>query len=480
MRQVPEEQVRVRMRAENPWWEGNGIRSDYAAMKHRAYFDRFRNLVTQTGVNRAVILMGPRRVGKTVLLHHLIRDLLSSDQYENREIGYVSLDQPLYARLSIERIAAGLRAASRTHQLPRILFLDEIQYLADWERHLKAFVDTHPDVRCVVSGSAAAALRLKSIESGAGRFTEFSLPPLTFCEYLDLQGHDGLVNYNPSTREVAFDDDDESIAELNTHFVKYVNFGGYPEAALSSTVQSDIGRYIGSDVVEKVLLRDIPSLYGIQDIQKLNALFMTLAFNTAGEVSLEFLSRNSGVTKPTLRRYLEYLEAAFLVKAVHRINDTARRFQRATRFKVYVTTPALHCALFGPATENDDATGALAETAVFAQLFHASLALHYARWPKGEVDIVHLDRRQKPIWCVDVKWSDRPGRNPEELTSLGDFARKHPDSEVLVTSRTVARSLPQWRGSGSLNILPTSLYCYVLGRDVIHDPSSVPSGAVRV
>ena len=63
-----------------------------------------------------------------------------------------------------------------------MLFLDEIQYLADWERHLKAFVDTHPGVKCAVSGSAAAALRLKSIESGAGRFTDFLLPPLTFHE----------------------------------------------------------------------------------------------------------------------------------------------------------------------------------------------------------------------------------------------------------------------------------------------------------
>ena len=74
-----------------------------------------------------------------------------------------------------------------------MLFLDEIQYLADWERHLKAFVDAHPDVRCVASGSAAAALRLKSVESGAGRFTDFLLPPLTFYEYLDLQDKADLV-----------------------------------------------------------------------------------------------------------------------------------------------------------------------------------------------------------------------------------------------------------------------------------------------
>ena len=475
MRRIPEEQVRSRMRADNPWWDGGGIRGDYAGMKRRAYFERFRRLVEQTDVRRAVVLMGPRRVGKTVLLHHVIAQLLDDDRYEPLDIAYVSLDQPLYTRLSIEELAQELRGASGAAHLPRMLFLDEIQYLPDWERHLKVFVDANPDVRCVASGSAAAALRLKSIESGAGRFTDFLLPPLTFYEYLDLQGKTDLIEDTPNGRsEIAHG----RITELNRYFVDYVNFGGYPEAALSGTVRDDPGRYIGADIVEKVLLRDLPSLYGIQDVQELNALFMTLAYNTAEEVSLETLSRGSGVTKPTLKRYLEYLEAAFLVKVVRRIDQTARRFKRATRFKVYVTTPALRCGLFGPVTADDAAMGALAETAVFAQWFHAGVDLHYARWrtgrTEGEVDIVHLDRRQAPRWCLDVKWSDRPARSPAELTSLADFSSRHPDAAVLVTTRTRERFVPRWPGSGPLHAIPTSVYCYLAGRSVIQDPSLAP------
>lgn len=478
MRRVPEEQVRNRMRAENPWWDSARIRDDYASMKRRAYFERFEQLVAQTDVRRAVVLMGPRRVGKTVLLHHLIQHLLDGERYDPQDIGYVSLDQPLYTRMSIEEVAQELREASGGAHKPRMLFIDEIQYLADWERHLKAFVDAHPEVRCVASGSAAAALRLKSVESGAGRFTDFLLPPLTFYEYLDLKDQSHLVMYaDGGIVEIA----DENIAELNRHFVDYINFGGYPEAALSRTVQSDIGRYIGTDIVEKVLLCDLPSLYGIQDVQELNALFTTLAFNTAGELSLEGLSHDSGVTKPTLKRYLEYLEAAFLIKVVHRIDHNARRFKRATRFKVYVTTPALRSALFGPVEEDDEAMGALAETAVFAQWFHAGVDLHYARWRmgrmEGEVDIVHLDKRQKPRWCLDVKWTDRPVTHPEELTSLADFAKRHSDVKVLVTTRTVERAVA-WPGPGSLSAVLTSLYCHAVGRKVIHDPSSTPAWTV--
>lgn len=464
MRQIPEEQIRSRMRADNPWWAGGGIRSDYEDMKQRAYFERFRDLVERTDVRRAVVLMGPRRVGKTVLLHHVIQHLLNDGSYEPPDIAYVSLDQPLYTRLSIEELAQELRGASGAARLPRMLFLDEIQYLRDWERHLKVFVDDHPDVRCVASGSAAAALRLKSIESGAGRFTDFLLPPLTFYEYLDLLNEADLVEKAPGGGDRIARG---GITALNGHFLDYINFGGYPEAALSDTVRDDPQRYIGTDIIEKVLLRDLPSLYGIQDVQELNDLFTTLAFNTAGEVSLEALAQNSGVTKPTLKRYLEYLEAAFLIKVVHRIDRNARRFKRASRFKVYVTTPALRAALFGPVAADDLAMGALAETAVFAQWFHSNADLHYARWANGEVDIVHLDGMQTPIWCIDVKWSDRPGQHPEELTSLAAFSSRHPTATLRITTRTVARSLPRWPGPGSLRAQPTSLYCYVVGRNLI-------------
>ncbi|EQD25397.1 MAG: hypothetical protein D084_Lepto4C00157G0006, partial [Leptospirillum sp. Group IV 'UBA BS'] len=46
----------------------------------------------------------------------------------------------------------------------------------------------------------------------------------------------------------------------------YLNYGGYPEAVMSDTIQKDLSRYIKSDIIDKVLLPDLPSLYGISDI----------------------------------------------------------------------------------------------------------------------------------------------------------------------------------------------------------------------
>jgi len=461
MHTIPATQRRERMRVDNPWWEGEPPRIDsfYRGLRPRAYFRRFAQLLTAEGVRRAIVLMGPRRVGKTVLLQHAVQKLLETG-VPPRAIACLSLDQPLYANLPIETLAGHLREAGGLQGAPAYLFLDEIQYLPDWERHLKAFVDSHPQIRCVASGSAAAALRLKSIESGAGRFTNFLLPPLTFYEYLELQGMGGMVRIAGAESMGECDD----IEQLNEHFVRYINIGGYPEAAFSEAIQQDMGRYIRSDIIDKVLLRDLPSLYGIQDIQELNKLFMALAWNTAQEISLDELCKNSGVTKPTIKRYLEYLEAAFLIKTVHRIDQNARRFKRASFFKVYLTNPSMRCALFGSVGADSSDMGALAETAIFSQWFHQNRELHYARWAHGEVDIVCLDNRQRPAWCVEVKWSD--GALTRRHTPMKFFLQKHPGLPGRFTTRTKTGKLDLGQGQQA-DCIPTSLYCYMLGLNIV-------------
>ena len=332
--------------------------------------------------------MGPRRVGKTVLLRHAIRVLLERGARPAR-IFYVSVDHPLFNGLGLGDLLSAWEEAAGVSigEEEAFVFFDEIQYLRDWERHLKVLIYQHPSVRFVASGSAAA-LKLKSQESGAGRFTDFLLPPLTFSEYLSLTGNPPGGPVGPGL--------DVDVEELNRRFVSYVNFGGYPEGALSPEIQADPGRFVKADIIDKVLLRDLPSLYGIEDVQELNALFTTLAFNSANEVSLEGLSKKSGVAKNTLKRYIEYLEAAFLLEVVHRVDRNARRFQRATAFKVYLTNPSMRAALFAPVGAEDPATGDLVETAVFAQWFHARPPIHYARWDRegGEVDLVEIDAAQ--------------------------------------------------------------------------------------
>lgn len=464
MREIPKEQVVRRLNTENSWWQSKNVPEIYSTWQPRPYLGILRRLVEQSSVQRAVVLMGPRRVGKTVLIHHLIQVLLQVTP--PRHLFYISVDHPLYVGLSLERMLELYAEATEVDlQTSRAyVFFDEIQYLKDWETHLKALVDDYPRLRFVASGSAAAALRLKSRESGAGRFTELLLPPLTFYEYLRLQDRDDLI----STGEAALgavDLEEEilpaEIWALNDRFVHYLNFGGYPEVVLSPEIQADPARFIKSDIIDKVLLRDLPSLYGIQDIQELNYLFTTLAFNTAQEVSLEELSQSSGVAKPTIKRYIEYLEAAFLVQRVHRVDQNAKRFKRAVTFKVYLTNPSIRTALFSTVATEDQAIGALAETAVFAQYFHRGDELYYARWRGGEIDIVRLGPDQKPQWAVEVKWSDRFVTRPELLKAQVAFASRNGLRQLRATTRTATGSWSQ--GAVEIRCLPTALHCLMVG-----------------
>lgn len=468
MKEIPTGQVDARLAAENPWWEDPNSSTPSTDLTPRPYLELFMPLVSDRSVRRAVILMGPRRVGKTILIHHAIHRLIEAGVYP-KKICYVSIDVPLYNGLGLEDILSTYQRVTEIdiEKNECYFFFDEIQYLRNWEVHVKTIVDRYENAKFVASGSAAAALRLKSNESGAGRFTDFILPPLTFYEYLMLLGENELITMTEVDykRYMAVATDD--IHAVNNRFVDYLNFGGYPEVALSPTIQQNPGRFVKSDIIDKVLLRDLPSLYGIQDVQELNYLFTTLAFNTANEVSLEQLSQGSGVTKSTIKRYIEYLEAAFLVRVVHRVDRSAKRFKRANFFKIYLTNPSISTALFSPIDSEDERMGALVETAIYSQWFHSDLDLHYARWDRGEVDIVCLGQDQKVTWAVEAKWSDRFYENPRELKSLISFCHKHNLAHTLITTRT--KSGEKIIDNTKLNFQPSALYCYTLGYNIVSE-----------
>lgn len=124
-----------------------------------------------------VVLMGARRVGKTVILEHLVRRLLDGG-VPGVAILDASLDTALYSGGSLERL---VRLFIEQQQDPAAgqywILSDEVQYLKVWEVNLKSLVDTHPHIGFIPSGSAAVAMRMKIRGRGAGRFTEFVLTP---------------------------------------------------------------------------------------------------------------------------------------------------------------------------------------------------------------------------------------------------------------------------------------------------------------
>ncbi|MBI0400609.1 AAA family ATPase [Cyclobacterium marinum] len=236
----------------------------------------------------------------------MVQELIES-RANPKKIIFITIENPIYNNISLEQLfnyskeATGLTDKSDWH-----IIFDEIQYCRDWEVHLKSLVDSYRKDKFIVSGSAAAALKFASNESGAGRFTDFLLPPLTFNEYISLKGLYSLIkpiqlNWNDKQTEFY---STSHLDELIRHFIEYINFGGYPEVILSEKIQANPGRYIRQDIVDKVILRDLLSLYGISDTRELYSLFTTIAYNSGGEFSLEALSKQSQVPKKNLKKYI--------------------------------------------------------------------------------------------------------------------------------------------------------------------------------
>ncbi|WP_422082030.1 ATP-binding protein [Ulvibacterium sp.] len=467
---ISKSQVLERIQFENYWWRNNGIEEDYNAMQRRLYFDIFKPMVFDRTINRAVVLMGPRRVGKTVMLHHTIQELID-EGIPAQKIIFITVENPIYINIALEELFKyALEAIGNQNPKDCFVFFDEIQYLKDWEIHLKTLVDSYRGTKFIVSGSAAAALKFKSNESGAGRFTDFLLPPLTFYEYIHINNLQHLMvesNLLWKGKEQHFYDTVNSQL-LNEHFVKYINFGGYPEIIFSPQMQKNPGRYIKQDIVDKVLLRDLPSLYGIKDVQELNRLFTTICFNTAHEFEYEELSRTSGVKKHLIKTYIEYLESAFLVKKISRIGQSGKRFKREVKFKMYLSNPSLYAALFTPlAITNEKRMGDLVETAIYSQWMHRDwFNPYYAHWGKGEVDMVGIDEGTlQPTWALEIKWSNRYEEKPNELKSLIDFCNSNGLTSALVTTIDV-KTQKEFQGV-TLQYVPCATYAYNVGKNTL-------------
>jgi len=448
---------------DNTWWSDGEI-PFYKEFSKRRYYTGFYDLVQQKFPHRAVVLMGPRRIGKTVIMYQAIQDLINSG-VDPKSIFYFSLDTPIYTNMPLEELISDGLTVNNLKIENCFFFFDEIQYLKDWEIHLKSLVDKNRKTKFIASGSAAAALRMKSIESGAGRFTDYFLPPLTFSEYIDLNGYNTLlsetmVNFNGPRKFYKSND----IDAFNAHFIDYINFGGFPEIALNSDKVKNPERIIQKDITDKVIMKDLPGLFGIENTLELQQFFNVLSYRTGEVLDYQKVSQETKTDNKTIKKYIKYLEAAFLIKVLHRVDITAKRFKNITQFKVYLTNPSLYTGLFGRVESEDERFPHLVETAVYAQYLHREHEfLRYANWKKGkdegEVDLIQVSRNfQEVRWAVEVKWSDSP-----KAGKLKQFMSKNKLDKGIITSKT------KFEDFEDLLIVPNSIYAYVVSKNALSE-----------
>lgn len=129
-RAIPTEKIIQRLQFENPWWKTGQIQEDLMALPRRLYFQIFLPFVTDVTIKRAVVLMGPRRVGKTVMMHHCIHALIKN-KIPPKKIFFIGIDNPIYMNIGLEELVHFCSTAADVSLEDAYVFFDEILYLKE-------------------------------------------------------------------------------------------------------------------------------------------------------------------------------------------------------------------------------------------------------------------------------------------------------------------------------------------------------------
>lgn len=466
------EAVKNRLLFDNPWWAlDDQAPPKFKQPSKRLFFEQFAQKVEQGDMGRAVVLSGPRRVGKTVMVRQMVARLIEGGA-SPRHVLLASLGTPTYWDVGFYKIIELFleRNAETAEGKTLYAFLDDMQYVADWETDLKKVAKDFPQVRIVAALSAGVPLA-EEIEAKDPGYDVAVLPPVSFAEFLRFRGREQeLFGGDPAQHRLAFNQ--SNLSALNRELNYYINYGGFPESILGKMQGAPSPLFVRDGMIERLLHKDTASFFGINDLKGLSHLFTLLAYNTALEVSIEELARETKIAKNTLRKYLDFLESAWLIRRLHRVDKNAKRFQRAVSFKVYITSPSWYAALFGPVLPNDDVYGRLVETAVYTQWLGASQrisALTYASWRGGKIDLVGFQdlamqkqRAPEPNLVIEMDWKQKLsgfGEGPQTVTEFVRLNCNGEEDTLLLTHNMVRTG---YHRHVRIQSVPASLYAYGL------------------
>ncbi len=456
----------------NPWWEEKKT-PGLPSWKRNAFRELDLWLYTPPAP-RAVLLSGARQTGKTTLLLQEIQALIARG-VPPQNILYVTFDHPLLKQEGLERVLQLWREYESPAEGPEYLLLDEIQYAKEWQVWLKHQVDFFKQRRIAVTGSATPLL-MEGQESGVGRWHTIHLGTLSFFEYLHLKGIAGFsLPEIPSLRALfdwttaQFVQAGEAGRALMPHFHEYLLRGGFPQCALIPDV--DVAqRLLREDIVDKVLKRDMTSLFGVRRVFELEKVFLYLCLHDGGLLDVTTLAKNLEMSKPTVNNFLALLEAAHLI---HRLppHGYGKEVLRA-RHKVYLADAAMASSVLlrGKAM--------LQEAALMGQVVETTLYNHL-RSRYGDAGAQFSYWRGKKNEEVDILLEAAKERAPFEVkyrvqhTGLGDLkgiaalcaTQKIPRGYVITREMNdFGLFAPEQEPAITLLKIPAPLACYWLGQ----------------
>ena len=432
--------------------------------------------LNQTDIRRTVVLTGTRRVGKTTIQYQMIEALLQSG-VPPQKIVFISMDHPMLKLSAMNEILECYHENIYPEQ-DVYYFFDEIQYAQDWDKWLKTIYDMQPDTKMVATGSASPVLIKGSQESGAGRWSAIQVPTLSFYEYCELLNVDRPdLPDNLKITPLVYKTQQErtqimlQLSKVQNHFNRYLQVGGFPELALAD---NDIlaQQIMREDVVDKVLKRDLPSLYKIRNATELERIFLYLCNVSSEIVSIEAIAKElNGVSRPTVENYIEYLESANLIYLSWPVNMGGKKVLKASP-KIYIADAAIRNAVLMDDSMLSDPVemGKVVETAVYKHVaafyYQQAASVGYYRGGKRgkEVDVVVEYANSKNI-LIEVKYREgAPIPDDSAIVELSGEAA----ASIVVTKTADDFGVHNTKSGKDLIRIPAFAFLYLLGHAEKH------------
>ena len=473
---VNDDQVIKVLRQYNPWWRTpSAIKEESKPHKRLAYYEALKILTHKT-IRRFAVLSGMRRVGKTTILYQIIDHLIDRG-INPGNILYATFDNPILKLVNVENVLSIYEGMYPIEGTRYILF-DEVQYTENWELWMKVIYDSRKDIRLIATGSASPILERGAADSGTGRWSVLKIPTMSFYEYCRLLGLDlpvledelrlsELQGFSSAQLGSLMD----KFTPLQNHFNRYLMIGGFPELVLSD---DDVyaQRMLREDVVDKVIKRDVLSLFNIRSPLLMEKLFLYLCMNSTEIFNATTAAKeleNTSIT--TVESYIKALEMSNLIYLAKPM-DVGSKGALKGKPKIFIADAAIRNAvlMIDDVLSDEKELGAMVETTVYKHMvsfYQGSPAqLGYFRKAKNnqkEVDVVVELPRQK-ILC-EVKY-----RNNSHITETDAIVELCRDEQTkvtnafLITKRLDDFGITKHKTKVPILRVPAIAFLYILGK----------------
>ncbi len=349
--------------------------------------------------NKAIIIVGPRQVGKTTLLRMLVADT-------QRKVLMWNCDEPDVRRKLAEPTSTELRVEIGDADL---ILIDEAQRVKNIGITLKLMIDNFPEKQLVVTGSSAIELSNSINEPLTGRKYEYVMYPFSAEELINEFGAQ----------------DERRMLE------RRLVYGSYPEVVNNAGEE----REVLTDLVGSYLYKDIFSFQDVRKPEVIEQLLQALAFQIGSEVSFNELGRLLGLNSVTVQRYIDLLEKSFVVFHLRSFSRNVRSELKKSR-KIYFWDNGVRNAIIGDFKTlglRPD-VGALWENYVISErLKHNAYSSFYGKsyfWrTQLQQEVDYVEDIDGALHAYEFKWSKT--KQPR-LTET--FAKNYPDHTFEVVS----------------------------------------------